>query len=119
MADDLDRAIRQIAQMFGGSQSQGSGDTPQPQETSASEPMTFNQSSGSSSDFMDSLGLMSKAREMLDTFNHVSDNRINLIRSIQPFLGPTRQQRCTSCIQILKIIAVLSSITPNRTNLQR
>lgn len=119
MADDLDRAIRQIAQMFGGSQSQGSGDTSQPQDTSASEPMAFSQNSGSSSDLADSLGIMAKAKEMLDTFNHVSDNRINLVRSIQPFLGPVRQQRCTSCIQILKIIAVLNSIAPNKFNPQR
>lgn len=116
MADDLDRAIRQIAQMFGGGSQGSTPETPSQADSAPQETISVPQSYTQRNDMMDSLGLMSKVHDMMDTFNHVSDNRINLIRSIQPFLGPTRQQRCNSCIQILKIIAVMSSLSPRQTN---
>lgn len=114
MADDLDRAIKQIAQMFGASQnSPGPGD-------GAQEDAEFYQSGSGSSlaqafntDAMrDNLGILSKAREMLDSFNNASDSRINLLASIQPFLSPARRSSCASCIQLLKIVAVINAITP-------
>jgi len=114
MAEDLDRAIRQIAQMFGASQgSAGSGDGVQ--ESAESQQSVTGSSLAqafSPGAARDNFGILSKAREIIDSFNSVSDSRINLLYSIQPFLSPARQSSCASCIQLLKIVAVISAITP-------
>lgn len=112
MAEDLDRAIKQIAQMFGVSsnssnQASNNEESPTTPSQSAPAPQPFNMNNMS-----DSLGILSKARDMIDSFNNVSDSRIGLLNSIHPFLGPKRQQGCASCVQLLKIIAVISSIAP-------
>lgn len=114
MADDLDKAIRQIAQMFGASQSSSdpADDIPEsaePRQTGSGSSLMQNYNTEV---MRDNLGILSKAREMIDSFNHVSDSRINLLNSIQPFLSPARQSSCASCIQLLKIVAVISAITP-------
>jgi len=112
MADDLDKAIRQIAQMFGSAQSSpSSGDDSQesaiPEQTASPVAQTFNANA-----IRDNLGILSKAREMIESLNHVSDSRINLLNSIQPFLSPARQSSCASCIQLLKIVAIINAIAP-------
>lgn len=113
MADDLDKAIRQIAQMFGASQS-SSGSDESGESTATQQPGTGSSLTPAfNSDMMrDNLGILAKAREMIDTFNNVSDSRINLLTSIQPFLSPARQSSCASCIQLLKIVAVINAIFP-------
>ena len=114
MADDQDKAIRQIAQMFGASQN-----APDPGDSAQESAQPHQPDPGSSlaqtynpDTMRDNLGILSKAREMIDSFNNVSDSRINLLYSIQPFLSPARQSSCASCIQLLKIVAVISAITP-------
>lgn len=114
MADDLDKAIKQIAQMFGASQGASNpGDSFQegtgPDRTGPGPQMA---QAMSSNPIRDNLGILSKAREMIDSLNYVSDSRINLLNSIHPFLSPARQASCASCIQLLKIVAVISAITP-------
>jgi hypothetical protein len=110
MADDLDKAIKSIAQMLGMSSNQagaqqgaGSGSSLPNVDTSI-QPM-------SSSPARDNVSVLAKARDMLDAFNYVSDSRINLLNSIHPFLSPARQASCSSCVQLLKIVAVLSSFS--------
>ncbi|SHI48636.1 hypothetical protein [Thermoclostridium caenicola] len=112
MADDLDKAIRQIAQMFGATQgASGSGDefseSTGSEQSSSPVAQTFNASA-----MRDNLGILSKAREMIESLNQVSDSRINLLNSIQPFLSPARQSSCASCIQLLKIVAIINAIAP-------
>lgn len=121
MADDLDKAIKQIAQMFGASQNSSGSDgesqeSEMPDQTGTGSQLTqtFNTNA-----VRDNLGILTKAREMLDTFNHVSDSRINLLNSIQPFLSPARQSSCASCIQLLKIVAVINAITPGNQSTPR
>lgn len=119
MADDLSKTIRQIAQMLGMPSNPTSttdsaevGSAPlQPDPPAQSfQP----QNMGALSNNID---ILSKAREMMDSFNNVSDSRINLLHSIHPFLSSTRQSSCSSCIQLLKIISVISSISPgNRSS---
>ncbi|HHW23139.1 MAG TPA: hypothetical protein GXX26_09710 [Clostridiaceae bacterium] len=126
MADELDKKLKQIADMFGVSdtsglknivesiapQSSGSGsDNPVEQSYSSntgSTGYTPPQAQHGNIDY----GILSKASEMLSMFNNVSDSRINLLNSVQPFLGNQRRQRLNGAIQLLKVINVLSSIRP-------
>lgn len=121
MADDLDKAIKQIAQMFGASQGGSSSggesqESEMPDQTGTGSQLvqTFNANA-----MRDNLGILTKAREMLETFDHVSDSRINLLNSIQPFLSPARRSSCASCIQLLKIVAVINAITPGNQSTPR
>lgn len=128
MADDLDKKLKQIADMFGVSdtsglrnivetiapQTSGSGSSTEspPEQTGPAyrESTTYSpppvQSGG-----LD-YGILSKAGEMLNLFNNVSDSRITLLNSVQPFLGSQRQQRLGGAIQLLKVISILGSISP-------
>lgn len=114
MADDLNKAIKQIAQMLGVSSnptntadSADAGSAPLQPDPQAQSYQPQNMAA-----LGNNIDILSKAREMLDSFNNVSDSRINLLHSIHPFLSPTRQSSCSSCIQLLKIISVISSISP-------
>ncbi len=127
MADELDKKIKQIADMFGVSDTSGLKNivesiSPQRQQGSDTEdPADQPVSSGAGSPIYSSpqaqygnidYGILSKANEMLSLFNNVSDSRINLLNSVQPFLGPNRRQRLSGAIQLLKVINVLSAIRP-------
>ncbi len=130
MADNLDKKLKQIADMFGVSDTNslknivesivppGSGAN---QGDSPSDPVTTNEGSTGLSSAPPSnsrnngidVNLLAKAGEMLSMFNNVSDSRITLLNSVQPFLGNQRQQRLNGAVQLLKVIAIISSIAPN------
>lgn len=127
MADELDKKLKQIADMFGVSDTSGlknivesivppessSGkvnsssdiNTPTEENTDYAPP-----SSSRNSGF--DAGLMAKAGEMMGMFNNVKDSRITLLNSIQPFLGSQRQNRLGGAIQLLKVINIISTIAP-------
>jgi hypothetical protein len=126
MADELDKKLKQIADMFGVSDTSGLKnivesiapqnpgpsaenpvDKPEPQNT-GSTAYTHPQVQHGNIDY----GILSKAGEMLNLFNNVSDSRITLLNSVQPFLGAQRRQRIGGAIQLLKVINVLSTIKP-------
>lgn len=127
MADDLDKKIKQIADMFGVSDTSGlkniveslapsdsgsnQGEHPPESDTSYSERTNYSAPPYNNTRNIN-LDFLSKANEMLGMFNNVKDSRINLLYSIQPFLGTQRQQRLGGAVQLLKIIAVISSIAP-------
>lgn len=50
-------------------------------------------------------------QNMLAQMNNVQDSRINLLRSVHPFLNPTRRERCATCMNILKIASILRAMT--------
>ncbi len=129
MADDLDRKLKQIADMFGVSDTSGlrnivetiapqasssgpSTVSPPPEQTgpASSESPTYSSPQIQSGGL--DYGILSKAGEMLNMFNNVSDSRITLLNSVQPFLGSQRQQRLGGAIQLLKVINILGSISP-------
>lgn len=130
MADDLDKRIKQIADMFGVSDTKSlkniveniSSNSAPGNENASSESTaaedednavpTFNQSYGGGRN--NTMELLSKANEMVNMFNNISDSRIALLHSVQPFLRPQRQQRLNGAVQLLKIISVISTITNNR-----
>lgn len=159
MADDLDKKLKQIAEMFGVSDTEGLKnivDNIMPQQSGMDKKNLVNGSSAKANansapsspsgyeteihqdfgnesspehdydtktnynanrDYGSNLEVMSKAGEMMSMFNNIKDSRITLLNSVQPFLGPQRQQRIGGAIQLLKVINVLSSISPtiNRT----
>lgn len=137
MADDLDKKLKQIADMFGVSDTSGLRNIVEsiaPQGASMNQPNntsdgdnTYSSEAGYNppppppqnyrSNSMD-MNLMAKASEMISMFNNVQDSRITLLNSVQPFLRSERQQRLGGAIQLLKIIATINTIAPviNRNN---
>lgn len=128
MADELDKKLKQIADMFGVSDTSGlknivenivphgassekeissSGLSP-----STEEKVNYTAPPPSSHDSSFDPGFMAKANEMIGMFNNVKDSRITLLNSIQPFLGTQRQQRLGGAIQLLKVINIISTIAP-------
>ncbi len=128
MADELDRKLKQIADMFGVSDTSGLKNIVQsivPPEssseknnnsaglnTSDDEKVNYSQPTTSARNNGFDPGLMAKANEMIGMFNNVKDSRITLLNSIQPFLGSQRQERLGGAIQLLKVINIISTIAP-------
>lgn len=54
-----------------------------------------------------------KIQNLLNQVNSIEDSRINLLNSIQPFLNPSRRERCATCLNILKIASILRAVTNN------
>lgn len=52
-------------------------------------------------------------QNMLGRMSNIQDSRINLLRSVHPFLNPTRRERCATCINILKVASLLRALTNN------
>lgn len=50
-------------------------------------------------------------QNMLGQLNNVQDSRINLLRSVHPFLNPMRRERCATCMNILKVAGILKTMT--------
>lgn len=127
MADELDKKLKQIADMFGVSDTSGLKNIVEnivPPESSSNK---ADSSPGSNTPLEEKVdygpppvsrdssieaGLMSKANEIMGMFNNVRDSRITLLNSIQPFLGSQRQQRLGGAIQLLKVINIISTIAP-------
>jgi len=127
MADELDKKLKQIADMFGVSDTSGLKNIVEnivPPDSSSNK---TNSSSGSNTDPDEKFGyiptstsrdssfeagLMAKANEIMGMLNNVRDSRITLLNSIQPFLGAQRQQRLGGAIQLLKVINIISAIAP-------
>ncbi|MGI6084553.1 MAG: hypothetical protein ACOYIF_03815 [Acetivibrionales bacterium] len=128
MADELDKKLKQIADMFGVSDTSGLKSIVENITPSGSSSEKENSSSGLSASSEEKIdyseppssppvggfdpSFMAKASEMLGMFNNIKDSRITLLNSIQPFLGVQRQQRLGGAIQLLKVINLLSTIAP-------
>ena len=128
MADELDKKLKQIADMFGVSDTSGlknivesivppessseKDSSSRDLNTSDSERVNYTQSPPSPRESGFDPNLMAKASEMMGMFNNVKDSRITLLNSIQPFLGSQRQQRLVGAIQLLKVINIISTIAP-------
>lgn len=52
-----------------------------------------------------------KIQNMLSQMNNVQDSRINLLRSVHPFLNNARKERCSACINILKVAEIIRAMT--------
>lgn len=125
MADELDKKIKQIADMFGVQDTSGirnivenimpsnaSQDAPPPSNDSSSEDFGHAMPASNFRNNNINMGILNQANEMIRMLNNVTDSRINLLHSVQPFLGPQRQQRLGGAIQLLKVISIISAISP-------
>ncbi|HEY8500377.1 MAG TPA: hypothetical protein VIL89_07135 [Clostridia bacterium] len=52
-----------------------------------------------------------KIQNILSQANNMQDSRINLLRSVHPFLSQTRKERCETCINILRVADILKALT--------
>jgi hypothetical protein len=130
MADSMDQKIKQIADMFGvtdtenlknlvntlsGNDSESGNKDKEPESVPAYNE-NINYSSAPPARNTGSLDFMSKASEVIGMYNNYTDSRINLLYSVEPFLNNQRKQRLGSAIQLLKVISVLNTIIPPKNN---
>ncbi len=54
-----------------------------------------------------------KIQNILNQVNSVQDSRVNLLRSVHPFLNQNRRDRCSTCINILQVADILKALTNN------
>ncbi|NLO39014.1 MAG: hypothetical protein GX115_06035 [Ruminiclostridium sp.] len=124
MGQGMDDKIRQIAQMLNSPEAQdgirnlfsslGTQRGSAPAETDLQE---FDDAQTTAPDFS-SLPQVSpdsdwihNIQNMLSQVNSVQDSRVNLLHSVHPFLNPTRRERCSTCMNILKIAGILKAMT--------
>jgi len=50
-------------------------------------------------------------QNILSQASNIQDSRINLLRSVHPFLNQTRKERCETCINILRVADILKAVT--------
>lgn len=50
-------------------------------------------------------------QNILSQAGNIQDSRINLLRSVHPFLNQARRERCETCINILRVAGILKAIT--------
>ncbi len=58
-----------------------------------------------------------KVQNILSQMGSIEDSRVNLLRSVHPFLNSTRKGRCTTCINILKVADILKALMNNNGGL--
>ncbi|MBP7175010.1 MAG: hypothetical protein KBA53_02180 [Thermoclostridium sp.] len=124
MGQGMDEKIQQIAQMLNSPEAQdgirdlfsslGSQRRAAPTETDLQD---FDPAQTAAPD-MHSLSQISKdsdwinyIQNMLSQVNNIQDSRVNLLHSVHPFLNPTRRERCSTCMNILKIAGILKAMT--------
>lgn len=128
MADNLDEKLKQIADMFGVSDTEGlknivenimpsgSGTTKEANPEIPPDKVDVNYSQPAAAPERNNSinpAFLAKAGEMMGMLNNVKDSRIVLLNSVQPFLGSQRQQRLGGAIQLLKVINIISTISPS------
>lgn len=123
MGQGMDDKIRQISQMLNSPEAQdgirqlfsslgaSGGDTPAETDRQPYDgPETDLQMRAVSSQFQE-MDWINHIQNLLGQMNNMQDSRVNLLRSIHPFLNPTRRERCTTCVNILKIASILRALT--------
>lgn len=123
MAEGMDDKIRQISDMLNSQEAQegirqlfNSMNRPsQPHEDTNDEKHEAGQ------DIMVNPGALSlqnsdwfgDMQNLLTKFSSVEDSRMKLLRSIQPFLNTNRKERCSTCLNVLKVAGMLRAFTNN------
>jgi len=119
MSDELDKKIKQIADMLGqdgvpdslkgllGILS-GSNDKAEPLPKS-SDSNTVREGP-EKSDLDENLEMMRRMKWILDRVRSNNDPRINLLSSIKPFLNNRRQKRVGNCIKFLQMTGLTRHI---------
>jgi hypothetical protein len=127
MSDDMDKKIKQIAEMLGQNQnvnipdnvkgmlnmlmsSNGSkSDEPQSGEHHSSEDSTSSRhhSSGEDKKDMNDMGdaadLTRKMKKAMDMINTSSDPRMNLLNALRPYLNHERQKKLQKAVKFMRL----------------
>ncbi|NLG88270.1 MAG: hypothetical protein GX494_03495 [Clostridiaceae bacterium] len=128
MSQGMDDKIRQLSDMLSsreaqdgirrliGSFSSSSGAMPAQSDQHADEsalPDSYEDNPVQSLDF----DWISKIQSVLSQASNIQDSRINLLRSVHPFLNQKRKERCETCINILRIADIIKAVTNNNGRL--
>ncbi|HAA25122.1 MAG TPA: hypothetical protein DCE11_03235 [Ruminiclostridium sp.] len=54
---------------------------------------------------------INKIQNLLSQASNIQDSRINLLRSVHPFLNQARKERCETCINILRVADIIKAVT--------
>lgn len=123
MADEMDGKIRQISDMLNSQEAQEGIRQLFNSINRTSEPdvETDDEDYEKKQNLMVSPGELSlrnsdwfgDMQDLLSKVGSIEDSRMKLLRSIQPFLNPHRKERCTTCLNVLKIAGMLRVFTNN------
>jgi len=114
MSEDIDKKIKQIADILGqdsvpdnikgllsvlASSMGGSGES----SPKSSEPAPTQGSSTNRNDLEENIEMMRKVKKVMDRINNTSDPRISLLTSLKPFMSNSRQKKISNCINLLRM----------------
>lgn len=123
MSQGMDDKIRQISEMLNSPEAQdgirnlfSSLGRPRESDTGTGDVETFESGSPMISESLNphspnEADWIYHIQNMLSQVNSVQDSRINLLRSVHPFLNTVRRERCSTCLNILKIATILRTMT--------
>jgi hypothetical protein len=123
MSQDMGDKIRQISEMLNSPEAQegirhlfgslGTNRGTMSAETDSriSEAETETPQSSSLPQSIQETDWVNYIQSMFSQMNNVQDSRVNLLRSVHPFLNPTRRERCATCMNIMKVANILRAMT--------
>ena len=114
MSDDLNKKIKQITDILGqenlpdnvkGLLTLLAGDNNQNEKEVPKEPHPepINSENNSTNEMQENIEMLSRAKKIFDKINTKDDPRINLLRSMKPFLNSNRQKKLANCIKLLQM----------------
>ncbi len=117
MSDDLNKKIKQIADILGQDSMPdnvkgllsllGTPSTAREDTSSKPEEVPVQKEENTSrSDMDDGMEMMMRVKKLMDNVNTVNDPRLNLITAIRPFLNSRRQQKLGNCMRLLQMSKV-------------
>lgn len=118
MSDDLNKKIKQIADILGQDSMPdnlkgllsllGSSGNKEELSPRADETIPVKEEKASRSELEENLELVRKMKKVMDKLNTKNDPRVNLLSAIRPFLNNTRQKRLNDCIKLLQVTSLKS-----------
>lgn len=124
MSDDLNKKIKQIADLLGQetvpdnikgllSMLAASPDNREESVQKTNEAVIKREDKSSRQDFDDSLDTMRRVKLLMDRVNSNSDPRLNLINAIRPFLNGKRQKKLNNCMKLLQMTRLTKLMEDN------
>lgn len=130
MSDELDKKIRQIADMLGqenlpenikgllslftGSAAATGKSLPQAAAQTNSED-SAKEEIGNRNEAVDSMEMLRRMKKIMDRLNLSNDPRVSLLSALKPFMSNQRQKKINNCINILRM-ASLAKILDEQEN---
>lgn len=123
MSDDLNKKIKQIADILGQDNMQdnlkgllnllGSSSNKEEIPQKANDALPNKEEKSGRSELEENIDLMRKMKKVVDKLNTKNDPRVNLLSAIRPFLNISRQKKLNNCIKLLQMSSLTSFMDEN------